>query len=115
MAAVFPESMDKLNLDDSRGSLAIIENYIRYMAERTEFAVRNTTRVASGTSVSLAELGGLLESMTNAISALTSEVNAVKGQITSLQGQTEALNTAVSSVNAQIAELSSRVEALEKE
>lgn len=112
MAAVFPESMDKLNLDNSRGSLATIENYIRYMAERMEFSMRNTTRAASGASVSLAELGTVLENMANAISALTSETNMVKGQLTGLQGQMETLNAEVSGVKAQIKELSDRVEEL---
>ena len=32
--AVFPESMNKLDLNDTSGSLARLENYINYMGER---------------------------------------------------------------------------------
>ena len=39
--AVFPEGMNKLNANDVRGSLAIMENYIRYMSERMEFTMYN--------------------------------------------------------------------------
>ena len=91
MAAVFPESMDKLNRKDVEGSFAILENYIRYMAERTEFAMRQTTRAVSGAGVSNPEVVILLESINNNLSALYSEVNLVKGQITDLQNRVDAL------------------------
>lgn len=91
MAAVFPESMDKLNLDDSRGSLATVENYIRYMAERMEFSMRNTTRAVSGATVTSPQVVVLLESLNNTLSALSSEVNQIKGQITALENRVEAL------------------------
>lgn len=39
--AVFPEGMNKLDSNDVRGSLAMMENYIRYMSERMEFTMHN--------------------------------------------------------------------------
>ena len=39
--AVFPEGMNKLDANDVRGSLAMMENYIRYMSERMEFTMHN--------------------------------------------------------------------------
>ena len=36
---ILPESMDKLDLNDTRASLSTIESYIRYMAERLDFVV----------------------------------------------------------------------------
>ena len=44
MAKVFPEEMNPLNIDDVRGSLRTIEDYIRYMTERMEFA--NTSPIS---------------------------------------------------------------------
>lgn len=93
--AVLPESMDKLNPDDVRGSLSILENYIRYMGERIEFAMRNTTRSVSAAGVSSAEMYVLLQAQINALSALTSTVNGQSGQLTSLGNQIAALNSSV--------------------
>lgn len=93
--AVLPESMDKLNPDDVRGSLSILENYIRYMGERIEFAMRNTTRSVSAAGVSSAEMYVLLQAQINALSALTSTVNGQSGQLTSLGNQVAALNSSV--------------------
>ena len=50
--AVFPESMNKLDVNDTTGSFNRIENYIRYMTERVEFAMRNMTRNVSDAGVS---------------------------------------------------------------
>ncbi len=42
--AVFPESMSKLDKEDVAASLATLESYIHYMAERIEFANASLTR-----------------------------------------------------------------------
>lgn len=93
--AVLPESMDKLNADDIRGSLSILENYIRYMGERIEFAMRNVTRNVSEAGVSSAEMYVLLQAQSNALSALTSTVNGQSGQLTSLGNQIAELNSSI--------------------
>ena len=36
---ILPESMDKLDLNETKASLSTIESYIRYMAERLDFVV----------------------------------------------------------------------------
>lgn len=105
--AVFPESMDKLNTDDARGSLATIENYIRYMTERVEFAMRNVTRNVSDAGVSSAEMYILLTAIQNDLSALKSTVNGLSGNVTSISNQ-------VSSVQETMTELEERVAALEQ-
>lgn len=111
--AVLPESMDKLNPEDIRGSLSILENYIRYMGERIEFAMRNTTRSVSAAGVSSAEMYVLLQAQINALSALTSTVNGQSGQLTSLGNQVAALNSSVSAMQTEIAGIKDQLIALE--
>lgn len=118
--AVLPESMDKLNPDDVRGSLSILENYIRYMGERIEFAMRNTTRSVSAAGVSSAEMYVLLQAQINALSALTSTVNGQSGQLTSLGNQIAALNSSVQALEqantgtaASISEMQQSINALD--
>ena len=117
--AVLPESMDKLNPEDIRGSLSILENYIRYMGERSEFAMRNTTRSVSAAGVSSAEMYVLLQAQINALSALTSTVNGQSGQLTSLGNQIAALNGSVqaleqadTTVNASIGAMQAEISGL---
>ena len=82
--AVLPESMDRLNVEDTKASLSVIENYIRYMGERIEFSMRNVTKSVSAAGVSSAEIYLLVAAMSNTLSALQSTVNVLSGNITSL-------------------------------
>ncbi len=58
--AVFPESMDTLNVKDTEKSLETTQRYIRYMAERVEASVSN---------------------MRKTMAALEERVKALEGQI----------------------------------
>lgn len=118
--AVLPENMDKLNVDDSKSSLAIIENYIRYMGERIEFSMRNMTKTVSAAGVSSAEVYVLITAMSNSISALQSTVNGMSGNITSLsnnqasiQAQLGHMQTALVDLQEQLDGLEARVAAIE--
>lgn len=118
--AVFPESMDKLNVEDPGGSLSIVENYIRYMGERIEFSMRNMTKTVSAAGVSSAEMYILVTAMDNTLSALQSTVNGLSGNVTALQGQVtsllasaDAANTRLDTIDSQLAALETRVKALE--
>lgn len=118
--AVFPENMDKLSADDVPGSLSIIENYIRYMGERMEFAMRNMTKTVSAAGVSSAEMYVLLMALQNTVSALTSTVQGIAGDMTSVKSDVGSIKTDISSLQAtvsgiqeQITSLDARVTALE--
>ena len=118
--AVFPENMDKLSADDVPGSLSIIENYIRYMGERMEFAMRNMTKTVSAAGVSSAEMYVLLMALQNTVSALTSTVQGIAGDMTSVKSAVGSMKTDISSLQAtvsgiqeQITSLDARVTALE--
>ena len=94
--AVFPENMDKLSADDVPGSLSIIENYIRYMGERMEFAMRNMTKTVSAAGVSSAEMYVLLMALQNTVSALTSTVQGIAGDMTSVKSDVGSMKTDIS-------------------
>lgn len=114
MAAVLPENMDKLDVQDPRGSLATVENYIRYMGERIEFAMRNMTKNVSAAGVSSAEVYVLVSAMNNTLSALQSTVNGLSGNVTTLHGQVNSLLESTDALTARLSSLEDRVTALEQ-
>ena len=125
--AVFPESMNKLDVNDTTGSLNRIENYIRYMTERVEFSMRNMTRNVSDAGVSSVEILLLVQEMAGSLSTLGSAVNGMTGEITSLNtrvGELQSkqneqgtklneMDTKMTDLHTQITELAARVTALE--
>ena len=113
MAAVLPENMDKLNVEDVRSSLSIIENYIRYMGERIEFSMRNMTKTVSAAGVSSAEIYVLITAMSNNLSALQSTVNGMGGNITSLTNTQTSMQAALEQVQTQLEEMQTQLDNLE--
>lgn len=104
--AVLPENMDRLNADDTRTSISIIDNYIRYMGERIEFAFSNMTKTVSNAGVSSATLYIMVVALTNQLSALQSTVNTVQSTVNTISGQ-------ITAINEEIQSLKDRVTALE--
>ena len=104
--AVFPESMDKLDVNDTAGSLRRIENYIRYMTERMEFSTSNMTRNVSGAGVSTVEVLLALKEVMSALSEVSSAMNKMIGDIT-------ALSNRVTTLQSDLTALTERVDALE--
>lgn len=113
MAAVLPENMDKLNVEDVRSSLSIIENYIRYMGERIEFSMRNMTKTVSAAGVSSAEIYVLITAMSNNLSALQSTVNGMSGNITSLTNTQTSMQTTLEQVQTRLEEMQTRLEEMQ--
>ena len=113
MAAVFPENMDKLNPQDVGGSFAKLESYIRYMGERIDFAMRNTTKQVSAAGVSSTELYILLQAQTQTLAALQSSVNAIQGSINGMTGQITTIQGQITTIQTNVSALESRVAALE--
>ena len=104
--AVFPESMDKLNTDDVRSSLPVMENYIRYMCERVEFAMRNMTKNVNAAGVSSVEMYILLTALQNEMATLQSTVSGLNGTV-------NGLGTQLSNVQSSITSLENRMSAVE--
>lgn len=113
MAAVFPESMDRLDPGDVAGSLRTVENYIRYMGERTQFAMAGVTRSVEGAGVSSAEIAGQLEALRNDLSALASAVNLTTGEINMINTRLSAVADGLDAVRGGLSALEARVAALE--
>ena len=111
--AVLPENMDRLNVEDAKASLSIIENYIRYMGERIEFSMRNVTKSVSAAGVSSAEIYVLVTAMSNSLSALQSTVNGISGNITSLSNAQAAMQSQIAAMQTKIDDLEARVAAIE--
>lgn len=111
--AVFPENMNKLNVDDAPGSLRAIEGYIGYMTERIEFAMRNMTRNVSEAGMSSVEVLLLLQEMSAKVSELSSTVNAMTGDINSIATELSGVKTNINTIQTAVASLESRVTALE--
>lgn len=104
--AVFPESMDKLNTDDVRSSLPVMENYIRYMCERVEFAMRNMTKNVNAAGVSSVEMYILL-------TALQNEMATMQSTVSGLNGTVNGLGTQLSNVQSSIKSLENRMSTIE--
>lgn len=118
--AVFPENMDKLNVQDPAASLSVIENYIRYMGERIEFSMRNMTKTVSAAGVSSAELYILLQAQAQLIATLQSAIGIIQGNITALQHSVQAIQERLGefestdpTVKATLVDFETRIHALE--
>lgn len=104
--AVFPESMDKLNTDDVRSSLPVMENYIRYMCERVEFAMRNMTKNVNAAGVSSVEMYILLTALQNEMATLQSTVSGLNGTV-------NGLGTQLANVQSSITAMENRMSTIE--
>ena len=96
--AVFPESLNRLNLNDTQESLSKIEEYIRYMGERIEFSFRNMTKTISASGISSTEMYILIQAQGQTLAALQSTLNGLAGNITSMQGTISALDARVTAL-----------------
>ena len=117
---VFPEAMDRLDLNNTADSLRKVENYIHYMTERMEFANSNTTKTVSEAGVSNVEIYKMILTMGDTISLvnasltnLTNRVNTINTTLTELGETVEGLAGDVKTMQGQIADLTGRVETLE--
>ena len=90
--AVFPENMDKLDVQDPAQSLSIVEKYIGYMSERIEFAIRNVTKNVNAAGISSAELYILVQAQAHIVADLQSEVTNLKNRMTTAESNITAIN-----------------------
>lgn len=118
--AVFPEQMDRLNLQDTTGSLQKIENYIRYMAERMEFSSSNTSKFFAETGTTNASVIKALLTVADRVSLIEANINmvvnnttALANSVSKLQGSVDTLSGTITSMQTEIENLKSRVQKLE--
>ena len=118
--AVFPESMDKLNTDDVRSSLPVMENYIRYMCERVAFAMRNMTKNVNAAGVSSVEMYILLTALQNEMATMQSTVSGLNGtvnglgtQLSNVQSSITAMENRMSTIEDSITSMGNRMTSIE--
>lgn len=93
MAKVFPEEMDRLDINDTTGSLRKLEDYVRYITERVEFSTANTKRLATDSGVTDLAVLEILSEMNNTLATLASAVNSMRGDIANLQERVSQLES----------------------
>lgn len=125
--AVLPESMNRIDPQNTEESLRIIDQYIRYMSERIEFSQSQMTKTVSAAGVSSAEVYILLQALNSQVASLQSTLNQAIGRINSIDGKLVSIESAqsalserigsiessISSIDATLAEHERRIEALE--
>lgn len=113
--AVFPESMDKLNTDDVRSSLPVMENYIRYMCERVEFAMRNMTKNVNTAGVSSVEMYILLTALQNEMATLQSTVSGLNGTVNGLGTQLSNVQSSITAMENRMSTIEDSITSLENQ
>ena len=104
--AVLPEQMNRLNVDDARGSLRALESYIRYMCERIEHSFSHMNRAAAaGQSADIAELQNAVAQLSSQISTLQAPITALQSKQVEIEGKMETIETAQTDMQSAITEL----------
>lgn len=111
--AVLPESMNRIDPQNTEESLRIIDQYIRYMSERIEFSQSQMTKTVSAAGVSSAEVYILLQALNSQVASLQSTLNQAIGRINSIDGKLVSIESWQTTVSAKLDELERRIEALE--
>lgn len=83
--AVFPENMNRIPAGDAEKALNTIDDYIRYMRERIEFAYENMGKSVSALGVSSLTLYEDVQEAEAELSALSSRLTTLQGSVTALQ------------------------------
>lgn len=130
---VFPESLNAMPKDTEK-AIGKLSAYIKYMCQRTEWAVGNMTKNVSAAGVSSAETYTLLLALQGTVSALQSTVNnhsasisallqsittlsndqsALAGRVTTLENNYATMSNAVNALARQMTTLEQRVTELE--
>ena len=98
MANVFPERLDKVNYDNLKGAVQQLEAYIRYMCERTDFAVTNVTKVA-------AKGGNVGADVVLAVQELQNDIGVMKSQMSNLTSSQTTIFNKLSDIEKRLAAL----------
>lgn len=113
MAAVFPERMDRLNNEDPKTSLSVIEQYIGYMTERIEFYMRNMTKTVSEAGISSAEMYIIIQAQAQILANLQSAMGIAQGAITVLQSDMRLAQSDITDLSSLVSGIDTRLGNLE--
>lgn len=111
---VFPESINAIPKSDPENAFRIIEDYIRYMCQRTDWAISNVGKTVSAAGVSSTETYMLLQTLQNTVSALQSTVNSQGSSISALLQSVTTLGNDYAELAGRVSKTESKYTALEK-
>ena len=111
---VFPESLNKLPKGNPEEALRMVEQYIKYMCQRTDWAMGNVTKNVSKAGISSAEMYILLMALQNTVSALQSTVNSQGASISALTQSVTVLNNDQTALKNRVTTLENNYTALEQ-
>lgn len=111
---VFPESINAIPKSDPEDAFRIIEDYIRYMCQRTDWAISNVGKTVSAAGVSSTETYMLLQTLQNTVSALQSTVNSQGSSISALLQSVTTLGNDYAELTGRVSKMESKYTALEK-
>ena len=109
---VFPESINEVPVDNPGEALRMVESYIKYMCQRTEWAMGNVSKNVSAAGMSSAETYILLTALQNPVSALQSTVNSQGASISALLQTVTTLGNDYTALNGRVGALEKAVETL---
>lgn len=104
---VYPESFNQLDLSNLRKAVAQIDNYIRYMCERSDYAI-TTMGKSNGTSV--AEITERLSRAEGTLQSISSQVSGMSVQIAELNTTVTRLDDTVEDLVESVTELAETVD-----
>lgn len=110
---VFPESINAIPKSNPEDAFRIIENYIRYMCQRTDWAISNVGKTVSAAGVSSTETYMLLQTLQNTVSALQSTVNSQGSSISALLQSVTTLGNDYAELAGRVSKMESKYTALE--
>ena len=111
---VFPESLNELPKSNPDEALRMVEQYIKYMCQRTDWAMGNVTKNVSKAGVSSAEMYILLTALQNTVSALQSTVNSHTSSLSALSQTVNTLGNDYAALAGRVTTLENNYTALEQ-
>lgn len=110
---VFPESINAIPKSNPEDAFRIIEDYIRYMCQRTDWAISNVGKTVSAAGVSSTETYMLLQTLQNTVSALQSTVNSQGSSISALLQSVTTLGNDYAELAGRVSKTEAKYTALE--
>jgi peptidoglycan hydrolase CwlO-like protein len=110
---VFPESINAIPKSNPEDAFRIIEDYIRYMCQRTDWAISNVGKTVSAAGVSSTETYMLLQTLQNTVSALQSTVNSQGSSISALLQSATTLGNDYAELAGRVSKTEAKYTALE--
>ena len=100
MEGVFPQRMDPLDRENSYRAIGQVEDYIRYMTERVEFAVTNHARNLRKQGVGLEEIAAAVAEQGDKVANLSAQLAVVGAAVNTMADAVEDLDLRVRALEA---------------